>query len=170
MVNTNKKAVTIAKDVISLLNMHLIKAKTGDYVSLVASEEEWDIKSLQKILKKRSKTKNPKPCFTCGIGACLVARIWKKNNFNIDSDNFYTDRGAVEDGLKDTFSERELDLIESAFEMIVGSMDGNIEYEQWDAVRFGKQYKSDRNRLIAIMNNIIENKGRFIPKVYATKD
>ncbi len=92
----------------------------------------------------------------------------------------YTDsRKAIATLLKDTFSPNQLAMIESAFEdgyyngyshwssnpdTKGGGIGGKLTGLQIDKVKkFANKYIQPRKRLIAIMSNIIANKGTFKP-------
>ena len=99
----------------------------------------------------------------------------------------------IKNGFKQIFSKSQLELIEIAFETGDGyncfdheyvkkHTDGRLYLDYYDdgfnednvlskpeikkyyAVQFGKKYESDDDRMIAIMKNIIKNKGEFNPK------
>lgn len=84
--------------------------------------------------------------------------------------------------LHELFGESQLMLIEQAFEWCKGTYSNPriADYNQmtfeeiialkvrrtgksWKAYLFGRQYEVPRDRLIAIMQNIVDNKGTFIP-------
>lgn len=92
------------------------------------------------------------------------------------------DNALLSQQLKDLFGEEQLRLIEQAFERCSGvyrlkaisrynqfSYDKLIEMDlkndspQWKAYMFGRAHYEDKDRLVAIMENIIKNKGTFIP-------
>ena len=69
-------------------------------------------------------------------------------------------------GLNSLFSYSQLRLIEIAFERGLGAFkdyDYNLEPSTKRAAQFGRKFKTEKSRLRAIMKNIVENKGTFIP-------
>ena len=70
-------------------------------------------------------------------------------------------RNKMDDRLGRFFDIDQLRLIESAFEQ---SEFGNLDYDLVErAVEFGNRYKVHGTRLRAIMQNIIDNRGTFVP-------
>jgi hypothetical protein len=127
-------------------------------------------------------TKNPK-CKVCGIGSLMLSAIRYNNNVNwkkcdwtdssiLDEMDYYdngdlihsdNDENAYLDASKNLnkfFSERQLRLIESAFEVRAFHSD-NQQYVE--AEEFGQKFINDKKRLLAIMENVVENKGTFKP-------
>jgi hypothetical protein len=97
-------------------------------------------------------------------------------------------------GLTKIFSKSQLELIETAFELGLGYYlfdysdvnvhgDGSLKWDAYEnpsltkaerklyyAVKFGKLHASYANRMIAIMENIVKNGGRFAPHRAFRKD
>ena len=173
-----QKRVSIAKDVI-------LQIKTKRFISMAGNgyieNEELDALitdesnecELKSILNK---TKNP--CIVCGIGSLFVSEISKRNNFKVNTDIIDSvnkiNSEKIKKRFKGIFSEHQLDLIETAFEKRVVNEDNNLLgvgegfylgfcftklAEKY--INFGKSFKEDNDRLIAIMNNIIVNNGTF---------
>ena len=70
--------------------------------------------------------------------------------------------------LADVFDAAQLDMIEAAFEgsisvIQIGYTYGASKEELEAAVTFGRKHNELRARLRAILNNIIEHKGFFVP-------
>jgi hypothetical protein len=165
----NKEAIKVAKDVLLLLAAKKIKAESGTYFAFGDGQEvvnKFDEKRAD--LQDYLKSKKAKPCFVCGVGACFVARVYRKDNVPFDS--FGYDSDFMEDTLAGVFGSKQLDLIETAFEQDAGfGDDWDISDEEADAAaNFGARYKSDNGRLKAICNNIIANNGYFVPPTRRT--
>lgn len=144
---SNDKAVALAKDVLKWLKYMNIRA--GQYF------EEIDIDQLNKGAKQKSRVKILKNCEVCALGACVVS------GFNLDG-NSILDEYVVETNLhkiRNIFGVDESNEIEGAFERA----------EAWegtfipDAEAFGKTFKDNKARLAAIMQNIVDHDGYFIP-------
>lgn len=164
-----EQKVIIAQDVIGQIVANILKPKQGSYV--VAT-----IKKSSKVQKSAGVKENYEAlskCEVCGVGACLMSITKFKNKLHFNdlpesADEFNQDSL---DLLKSVFSPTELALIEIAFEKTNSNWAANvgkdrmgikISYEQaFKAVEFGKKYRSASKRLIAIMQNIIDNKGKL---------
>ena len=120
-------------------------------------------------------------CTVCGIGAAFVAAVKRAddlelkdllNNTRCSWDLQYhpeefSDSAAMRRYLRKYFLRRDIALIECAFEQSngfarhegVGCNDPEVDR----AVSFGVKFSEDEDRLLAIMQNIVDNKGRFRP-------
>lgn len=115
-------------------------------------------------------------CTVCALGACFVAsfeRCPKQVTMSLSSRGESTlaeiTDAAIKRELQGIFSSEQLSLMETAFECDSAfSETGDSEISS-TAAAFGSQFKSDKARLRAILENIIENCGEFIPKIAAVK-
>lgn len=162
--------ITIAKDVIAQIEAERYFAKGGSYVRI--SEEDNYRGSVKENFQKI------KHCKVCALGGCFLSIVRFKNNVTFDE---ITDIGAKQFAhnnkfrqiLTSIFPAEQLILIENAFENggfwetpIFGS-----DYEKYSVSRhdkhaaweFGQQFSNHNDRLTAIMQNIIDNKGTFKP-------
>lgn len=162
--------VTIAKDVIAQIEAERYFAKGGSYVRI--SEEDNYNGSVKENFEKI------KNCKVCALGGCFLSIVRFKNNVNFDE---ITDIGAgqfvnnskFKQILTSIFPAQQLVLIENAFENggwgeapIFGSDDEKYSVSKQDkreAWEFGQKFSNQNDRLIAIMQNIIDNKGTFKP-------
>jgi hypothetical protein len=171
-------AVEVAKDVLKTLaenNGFIPKTCSGFVIPAYQTEDALEGISNSKIqaaiLKKGE-------CGVCALGACLVSLVSMRNEFD-----FLKPSGGVMivKRLTQIFTPEQCALIECAFECVVRSsafivmnLDIDVlgypifETDEMDqkvrlAVAFGSQYHTSRDRLIAIMENIIHNNGDFIP-------
>lgn len=153
-----KRRCMVARDVIRALNTKLFEANNhGGYVdNLHVYGNDWD-KDLREVLIN----KNPN-CNVCGKGSILLCTVMRQDNLKAGegtSIGFFQTGERMSNGLKGLFSQDQLDLIEGHYE--VG---GNSH------VRFVlpnspfKKYDGGEERMIAIMKNIIRNKGEFKPE------
>jgi len=160
--------IAVAKDVLKSLPMLNVEQGTyleGDVPDALLAK---DSKTVAAALKKN--------CTVCALGACFVSLVAIDNKFKFSfADRKCTDYGGnVDDNgndmfarLRKLFSPVQLALIESAFECRSMGDDCALDYDAVNwlelAIMFGKEVEDDTNRLRAIMNNIVANKGLFIP-------
>lgn len=134
-----------------------------------------------------------KCCEVCAKGAMSLGYVDIFNELDLQSLTIKDDEEMVVDELLKYFSQEQLDLIEMAFEqrLVLGyyvcdypwadkmatreKVKFSKEDKEWDecdvskiptvnkALKFGARFKNDRNLLKAIMQNIIDNEGTFIP-------
>ena len=169
-----EKRVAIAEDTIKWLNSRAIKATTGTYFGAPAKGIK--VKSYDdKLDLALEKTKGT--CRVCALGGMFYSMVRRFDEVtvgigNIDSqpssDYFLgVDGFSVFDELEKYFSHQQLAAIESAFEQR-----DMFEYEDHAKMSdaemvwsqdFTRGAKTPADRLRAIMNNIIENKGKFRP-------
>jgi hypothetical protein len=153
------KRKALAWDVIYQVNVKKVKASPGNYCP---NDIELDYKvESQKIL---SSTDNS--CKVCAMGALMTVDILNRNSFKGAWSGF-----TIEHRFDGIFSQFQLRLIETAFEQgIVKTITGLYDYSRHretpiakKAIAFGRKFRNNNNRLIAIMNNIIEDeKGLFL--------
>lgn len=169
---TAGKKMRIARDVIASLDSKKIKACRQAYVIVPVSVKE----QVDSTLLSMKKALESKSCEACALGSMFVVRTMKKDDRYRFSQNFISDdlslqEQTVKRELKKYFSERELALIEVAFEMDsifatssrYGEPDMAHEPEVGRAVAFGRRYGRNSTRMRAIMRNIIDNRGTFVP-------
>ncbi len=168
--------VAVAKDVLKNIELKFYKATTGEYFSIEALEEDIKVKDAPKQFNETIGVLRDKGayCDVCGIGSCFVSLVNLGNNIttsHVVGTNTEIYQMSIGDSkmrplLRKVFEPSQLSLIEQAFEMEWHYSDGEDMDDgenTGNAVRFGEKYKTDKGRLIAIMNNIIKNKGTFIP-------
>lgn len=111
------------------------------------------------------------PCQVCAKGAMLLSTINKFNNFTLQdaADKNLDHLAGVEDGTHELFGSENADKMEEYFE-------GNDDYDrdengklvdidnyEGETYKWSDQYPEDDDRLIAIFQNAIRNKGTFKP-------
>jgi hypothetical protein len=166
------RRVAIAEDVIAGLNAKRLIATSGSYVATeLPIETHGDNVELQKILAE-----NLKSCEVCAKGAMFIAAVEKfdKLKLNIDEYNHhnvledFNQDDAVCDHLENYFKREQLDLIEKVFEGADFLEDIDlynskaIEEENFVAVGYLFKFPDATDRMIAIMENVIRNKGVLI--------
>lgn len=164
------KRILIAKDVISLIKSKKIKAISQIFYEanpIDVLEGEGFQKAFidKKILN----------CQCCAQGAMMVSCTLFNNNYTVEeSETFngdFNDLGfkikddfKLKNGLNKYFSKTQLALIEQAFENRKGAFTRCSPKQAMIINKFYDKNPNDKKRLLAIMKNIIDNKGKFILK------
>lgn len=103
-------------------------------------------------------------CQACAIGSMAVAACQRFNGHTSGDleDSAYED---LRTALEGVFFRKQLMMIECAFERTGAPAKGyGYKWEDGDmATLFGKQHPDPYDRLLAIMQNIIDNDGTFVP-------
>lgn len=168
--DTMGKRVLIAKDVIAQIKAQRYVASTTYFgIDNYLKEIKFD-KSLQKQLPNIT-------CRVCAIGSVFTSFVKYKNKYTVGEVNEFAGV-QMADILSDFFDRKTLGLMELAFENF-GHMhfdEGGCEFES--GILIGHEDEVDENEvceakamysydqtetLLKIMNNIIDNKGEFIP-------
>jgi len=186
--------VAIAKDVVKQIKNKKYIGHTCFYATLnnlLTPIVDLDA-SLQDLINKSKK--NIK-CEVCVLGACFVSLIGLKNEISVKDfmgkndiyfyDTLSTQQSVVYENLKNIFPPTMMTFIETAYAII--DMINPKDYKKYKklssknrnyifyypylqrAIRWGNQKKYNNNsvRILAIMKNIIKNKGQFIiPKKF----
>lgn len=148
----------IVKDAISQITMKNINPTEGHYLKFSTFPEPNE--SLQDIFSS-----GENKCIACAKGAIFASCVLNVNK--VYSEDPYGEEYFIKEKLIKWFTPLELDMIETAFERFVVSDDENkLEHPEgfypYDlgekCIKFGKRYKNPKNRLLAILNNILENK------------
>jgi len=167
-----EKRVAIAKDVLKWIKVGMIRPEHDGYFEMddklkTKIDSIEGKKELQELLPGTT-------CNVCAKGALFIADIMKRDNFTTKNLSFIGNCTIVKrlDGI---FSENQLNLIETAFEKnIIHDNKDLLSYKNDEgyyhnsslgqkAIDFGNKYDEPEERLIAIMKNIIKNKGTFKP-------
>lgn len=168
----SEQRIAVAKDVIKQLSTPLFKATSGNYFKVTnlkgfIKEPPSKMDELLSLFKRKKVQ-----CNVCGIGACFAGlvrlgdKVLSEDIFGINISNY--DGGnsfEMRILLRKVFTSEQLTLIECAFERETIHEDNTtvLYQKKYKAAEFGRQYKLDKGRLIAIMKNIIKNKGTFKP-------
>jgi plasmid maintenance system antidote protein VapI len=175
------KRVAIARDVLASLAAEKVIALTGTYIDTLG--EGPGFFSLPSSEDAQVWLEDAPTCTTCALGAMMLSCVRKANNATI---GMLRGRSNITARLAVHFDRRQLDLIETAFEQSIHVwMNSQDDYDRWpdqSELRvardmfgqylrvardmFGqdlaRDYTSDE-RLTIIMQNIIRNKGTFVP-------
>jgi hypothetical protein len=178
--------VAIAKDVIAQLRRGKLNANVGIYVDVQTKGqcdlfEDTDVEKnldLRDVLKKRMAS-----CKVCAKGAIFISTVMRFDNLPvakalpIDTDDAEDERLAemASDGdYRGFFTPKQLDLIEYAFECgMVGSPRDCPKKDAQGvhalASKFPRYSGTGKERLVAMMKNIIDNAGTFKPAQFVEK-
>lgn len=150
-----EKRKSIARDVIANIKKDILIISTGTYCSIESTADkevnELSSKEFQAHVKKKSM------CEVCALGALFISDIIKRNEFSGD-----IERERITKRLNKYFTDEQLNLIENAFEQQdIIDMDEELGEK---ALLFAEDISDDSERLIGIMQNIINDpKGLFNP-------
>lgn len=171
-----KKCCAVAQDVLDHLKLLNVARGTyceGKFPDGVRDSKEQAKKYIDVISKD---------CKVCAIGACFLSYVRLYNNVTlgqlvggydtIKDDFFDVEYYNIDHELAKVFSQRQLCLIETAFEC--GYIHFRVDDEDYKdlchdsnefsaAISFGEKYSVPKKRLMAIVKNIIKNNGEFIP-------
>ena len=170
--------VVLAKDVIKLVNANKLSVMSGN--GYIVEKDRFDFKDLcdMEILNRAAVELLQQKCEVCAQGALLLCRIDRFNKLGPQdislSYEYWDQRYCISCGNKDTirgldgiFTKKQLDLIETAFENTPSIVEED--YDEDDVippeVAFGANFEDDADRLVAIMQNIIDHNGTFKPQV-----
>lgn len=160
------KRVAIAQDVLKQLRRRGITAQKGVYAQFKGDCTVGEYGVGGKV----------ESCQVCALGAAFVsaACLGKGQSlqelYNLAGYGFRrsTPLPTIRETVERYFDIAQLDLIEASFEMDEGFLNQNEPTRKPSpkglrAVDFGKRYRGPRKRLVAIMKNVIDNDGEFLP-------
>lgn len=172
-----EKRVLIAKDVLQQIRKGFFVPERKGFVNintlggttlyspLSGSEEEQNVRELLMA--------GSTGCECCALGGLMLScTLFNNKTMTSDSDLFYIGDGinaghTFSNGLTEIFDRCQLELIENAYELGRGYFKYFVckssDMERNKAIKFGQKYVEPKDRLRAIMKNIIKNKGDFIP-------
>ena len=154
----NERKVEIAEDVLqSIKNQEFTNIDTGHYVDNIYIL--YSNYQSQEIISKEQCKQIKKECSMCARGALLIGRIDRFNTLKWN--DVYDSQVSTTNGLKGSFTQKELELIECACEQYAGfhKQDAEVALR---AEKFGDKFNDPVDRMIAICENIIENNGEFV--------
>lgn len=158
-------AVLVAKDVLVTLNSHsdyAFQVRTGQYYFYLdeRSIPGTDFTYWLNLPSQEQVNIAKNGCTVCALGACLISLVSLRNEFSFNSS--VLGKNDVNYKLMDCFTLTQQELIEIAFEQRI-PINFSMEESEISARLFGLKIGDDRDRLRAIMLNIIENGGTFKP-------
>ncbi len=166
-----QKRVAIAKDVILQIKAEYYTAIRGTYIN---AELPWNT-SRTEMAPAREAFAEADNCTVCAVGSTIVSGARLGNRVSL-FDLGVNANGFGGDEARDKFFPRSMNrLMEEAFEVdydpkrqyhkasLASERKPNTRTMQYRAEYFGEGFKTSDARLIAIMRNVIRNKGAFIP-------
>ena len=148
--------IAIARDLIERVKQKKLRVAQSFWVHFDGLQEvpEGDLCSLA----------DKEPCQVCALGGLFMETLYKhgsllNNILQPYNGGYGIDLKRIRSSLDDIFSDKQLKLIECAFE----KGDGWYGYVTSEARDFGRRYKNDDERLIAIMENLVFNCGTYDP-------
>jgi len=161
-----EKRIEVVKDV--LKRLRYLNLSTSNYLWIENIDDIGGEKVKESDLANKYLSKLEKKCLVCAKGALFLSHIRKYNEIKMDK--VFQFDFSPNDCLADLkeFDQDNLDLIEAAFQQLEYYEDG-LEKR---AVYFGKQfdYKDKKDRLKAILKNMLENDGVFVPPPIPVED
>lgn len=163
------RALVVAKDVLAAISAGRFRVEQGAYVdtdvpgtSGTSGDSEPLRENLRRAALRVDAYDSPKDeCRVCALGACFVAMI--DRGTIVRDDTWFDDRDDLYRELQYIFTPEEFDLIEEAFELGSVRTDISDSLKARRARNFGRRRKDPVQRLEAIMQNIVDNGGEFIP-------
>ena len=170
--------LAIAQDALKYLEAGKFILETNVWLESSKKKDVFTEEDVQKKRDLRIALRRTPKCRVCALGAIFAATVLKHDALscaNLVVDDPRGDNGSFEGPngwgtivayLEKFFSNDQLILIEMAFEGSQGhayrtcryELDGDLEEM---ALGFFEEYKSPKNRMIAILQNIIRNRGVF---------
>jgi hypothetical protein len=187
--SSEEKRVAIAKDVIAQIEANIYISRRGIYGSIYSNNSENPLDrniSVQTIFDEVA-------CNCCALGAMFMSNVKFNNQCTVDDvgrpvkmlkdlTNFFSVEqlimiecafenwsssdvlGDVDDDYEEDFSFTLTDGIHAGSNINALGLSRDKLVENVDnAYKFGSSIEKNEERLIEIMNNIIENNGEFIP-------
>ncbi len=162
----NERRMVIAKDVIDRLDSNYFCPVSGSY--LLIDKYFYDFPPDTETLEVFETTKQ---CSVCARGAIFVSACLKFDGCKVSTLLEKPERHGIflseqEDRF---FDSKQIQMIENAYEAYISSpldyqLRNKLSADELTSCRnFGEKYVSNVDRMKAIMQNIIDNNGTFIP-------
>ena len=164
-----QKRVTIARDTIEQVEAKKFRPRRGHWLIIGTwtggrrgyfdpTPGEADARG---AIELRSTT-----CAGCAMGGMFASLIRRTNGVTVGATQL-AGFGDIAYAMRDIFDKVQLRLIEAAFERRVNACD----IDRAAAGRWGSKFDNEADRLLAIMRNIVRNKGEFVlpPSAYRRK-
>lgn len=171
-----EKRVLVAEDVLALIEAGVITPRKGAWLRISDYVIADNRLFAQTMLMRQLHPDGQEQCTACAIGALFVSCALFEARVSVSAlqaetrTGLYTPLGQDHPRFKTVtlgqfFSGHQLRLIEEAFEIGspgIGSRSPHREMFK-RARLFGSQFHAPKERLVAIMQNIIDNDGEFVP-------
>lgn len=157
--------ILIAEDAIALLEAKRLRADVGRYLWDYVPTGTTDSTQMQEIVE--GWLQQDDGCMACALGSAFVASV-RRFDALLASD-FSPHRAEITAYLKHFFAQRQLDMIELAFERNALP----LPQEARDAlggdtvsacVAWGAGLHNYNTRLLALFQNLVRNRGEFVPE------
>lgn len=175
--NDSQFRVAVAKDVIAQIKSGRYKVSPGTY--LTTGSHSWIDPEIDHAACQVAKAKT---CHVCAIGSMVASILTLKETKGITNSVFECGISSYEGSIgdisnimdvlttmTDVWGILDADLMEIAFECGQGAVrleevDRDLDFDDINcALIFSRLYPKDQDRLIAIMQNVVDNNGRFFP-------
>ncbi len=178
--------VAIAKDILSRISTKQLVGESGVWVNVPSAPEYkrdvcGNILNYDAIVDLQEQLNKGVSCECCALGAAMCGLAFYEDKIKVENQRSdYEDE--VEKRLRQIFGKKQLELIETAFELGSGALAEDVYEEDGEgdeklddsgdpivkpryraAVAFGERYLDDNKRLKAIWSNVLENGGTFKP-------
>lgn len=157
----SEKRVQIARDVLAQLRSKRLVATSGSWLTGVFGDSLYSREDVENNVELQDLLKKQETCEGCALGGMFMCAVERHNKLkvgNLPNDGLIDEDDAV-NYLRKFFPINQLDEIEAAFERGGGARSGTEEAED-----FASEVEDDEERMRLIMENIIVNKGRFVPE------
>ena len=174
----SEKRVQIARDVIAQLASKKLIATAGVWLTGTDGDNLFDEKDVERNPELQEILSKQESCEGCALGGMFMCAVERHDKLKLtdlevvkdykqavkdigDDANLDSGEASEDDAthyLKKFFSEAQLNDIEAAFERGGGAKSGSN-----SAQNFADEVDDDGERMRLIMENIIVNKGKFVP-------
>ena len=169
------KRVRIAQDALEQLRLKKLISTPGTYLDFVCLNKQDDFgnfedaadRSVHAVLATKGEA-----CEVCALGSLLVG-LSKNNGDFRSAENIKND-------LSKYFSNEQMSLVEAFYENDITFLCSGLDWPEDDLwedqysseplERFQTKYPNDTKRLKTILENIVENRGEFVPPAWVFKD
>jgi len=160
----SEKRVQIAQDV--LKRLQFLNVQRGQYIDIQKPLYKEITEDLQKHLTCGAKLE--KKCDVCAKGAMFLSYVRFYDKYTLedvawyyeDGENYAANGADITFAMTDIFDREQLDLIEQYFESSKSVCWNNPCHQHF----YADKYPDAKDRLRAIMKNIVRNKGIFKPE------
>lgn len=163
--NARQKRVAIAKDAIKQIEAEQVRMVRGNFITGLYwdSEINPELDSPAEFGKAQLNAETL-TCQACAVGAAVVSGIRLFNRRRINRYGAHENAVTI---LGEWFSAVQVAMIETAYEHGHGWFSEHSSEATDEELRrarsFGRQFRSDHKRALAIFQNIVRHKGTFVP-------
>lgn len=130
--------------------------------------EKFDSDDTLKTVSACDYVNSVKNCTVCALGSIFVSQVRLGDSIKVSSEHeaydVFEELYTRNSPLTRYFSDEQLMLIEACFEGAEGMYNSELgDYEGMLSGAYELQFPKDKDRLKAIMENVVRNKGKFMP-------